>query len=112
MKNSIILFALMLLFPIVSNSQILKLHDNKVDNKNLTEADKVEDSKPKFFGGGYVNFLNNGSMSTSIELLKLKIGNPNGINLPIYIFTSAARETGDDSTIDNETLIIKFGHMM
>src|SRR5690606_29097917 len=102
MKKVILPLVLFSLFFTKTYAQIIDI-DYKEKSETLSENEEEEENPIEVLGRSFVDVFNSGKMQGTAQLLKLRIGEPNGFYVPFYFFLGASGDGFGDSELNENT---------
>jgi len=94
---TLILFQSISLFAFCQQTYLKKKSDQEILIQSEVN-DTISDQIVEWFQGGNVDFISNGLLRSSANLLLINLGNPNKFHIPFYLLVGAT----NDVFIDNE----------
>jgi hypothetical protein len=71
---------------------------------SLVIYDNMPTKRIQSFNKGYLDFFLDGSLQSSVDLLRFNIGEPDGFHLPIYIVVGSPTGTVKEDTVNLKTI--------
>jgi hypothetical protein len=91
-----------LFFAKSASSQIIDVDYTYMHNIKASGAESS--NAPQFLKSGYVDFLTDGNIQASANLLRINIGDKNGFYLPFFIYTGVAGNAFGSDSLNSTTV--------
>jgi hypothetical protein len=101
MSKTAVLLTLLVLSPTVARSQIVEIR-----TQPSAAAGAIADPEApiEFFGRGLTEMHFTGQVEASTQILKIRIGEPNGFSIPLYLLTGATNTVFGDGEPSEATI--------